>query len=546
MLKSLSIKNVVIIEALNLEFENGYCALTGETGAGKSILLDSLSLALGARSDTSLIKKGQTQASVCAEFDVSPSHPIHESLEAYGIEVDSNVILRRTLHENGKSRAYINDEPVSIKTLKEAGQYLVELHGQFDTQGLLDHKKHRDYLDAFGCISSKNLCGLWDEWKDTEKKLSDEQEKLDNFQKEQEYLKSSLDDLLTLSPKENEEAHLSELRETLMKRERILETLNDAYSLFSEMQSSIGAVWRSIESLGSPTETLADTIERIDSEIQELLMGVQSVTHDLEYSEYSLEEIEDRLFSLKDQARKHNCTVDELISVQSDLEAQLSKYETKEEYISALQEKVSKARDSYIKEAKKVKKKRREASKDLSSQVQKELRPLKLEKASFVVDVKDLEEKDWSAFGMEQVNFLVSTNPGSPEGPINKIASGGELARFMLALKVVLSQSEFEKTMIFDEVDSGISGPTAAAVGERLAVLAKNSQLIVITHSPQVAARAEHHWLIIKEGEKEVKTNVVRLSELDKREHEVARMLSGASVTEEAKAAANKLIHATS
>jgi DNA repair protein RecN (Recombination protein N) len=546
MLKSLNIKNVVIIDALTLEFENGYCALTGETGAGKSILLDSLSLALGGRSDVSLIRRGKTQASVVAEFEVNEGHPVNNFLQECGIEVDTQVILRRLISDNGKSRAYINDEPVNIKTLKATGQYLVEIHGQFDTQGLLDSKNHRQYLDSFADVSCEEINSLWDTWKSSEQKLAEELRHIDNAQKEEEYVRSSLDDLIKLNPQENEEHSLTELRETLMKREKILEILSNTYAMFSETQGSIGSVWRSLEQLGTSTESVAGSVERINSEIQELLLQIQSLTHDLEYSDYSLDDIEERLFSLRDQARKHDCSVDELITIKLKLEAQLESLEDKDAYIDSLNERVKEARNSYLDEAKRIKNIRKEAAKDLSSRVLKELTPLKLEKANVIIDVTDLEEQDWGPYGMDKVRFLVSTNPGSIEGPISKIASGGELARFTLALKVVLSQVETEKTMVFDEVDSGISGPTAAAVGERLAALAKNAQILVITHSPQVAARADHHWLILKEGEKEVKTNVVRLADLDMREREVARMLSGTSVTMEARAAANKLINSNS
>lgn len=544
MLASLSIKNVVLIDHLTIEFQKGLCALTGETGAGKSILLDSLGLALGARSDSGLVRKGAEQAQVSATFEIEEFHPAHEALRASDLETDNTLVLRRTVGCDGRSRAFINDQSVSASLLKKIGEMLVEIHGQFETQSLLNPKQHLGLLDGYAGVSNgrAELLRLWDAWKAARQELKDSRARMEKASQEEEYLRKSLEDLDALEPKEAEEEKLTQLRARLMRRDKIFEGLNAAHQAIEETESKMNGVWKALEQIGEDAKEMVAGMDRAAAEMQEVSAQLHDFSSELEEGASSLEEIDDRLFALKNQARKHDCSIDELFQKREELAQQLNLIEGQDEALSDLVEQVEKTRGVYLEKAESLSKIRTKSAQKLDALVAKELGPLKLEKARFETQVERLEENGWGPLGIDNVQFLVATNPGASAGPLGKIASGGERARFMLALKVVLAEVGTVGSLVFDEVDSGVGGSTAAAVGERLARLSGARQILVVTHSPQVAARASHHWIVSKNAGKEVKTNIIPLSELAQRREEIARMLAGAEITPEARAAAGKLL----
>lgn len=544
MLASLMINNVVLIDRLAIQFEAGLCALTGETGAGKSILLDSLGLALGARSESGLVRKDAEQAVVAAEFDVELDHPVFDILRHQGMDAESPLILRRSVNADGKSRAFINDHPVSVSLLKQVGEMLVEIHGQFDTQTLLNPRVHRGLLDEYAGTMRDvmNLEDLWQDWAKARETLSIRKEEMERARAEEQYLRAALEQLEELDPQEGEEEKLSGLRMRLMKREQNLENLSAASQGADEAQSVMNSVWRAAEKLGADGEKITAALDRANAELQEAAAQISALSAELEESEYSLGEIDDRLFALKAQARKHACRVDELPAKREELSGLLDAISHQEDTIAALEKNVKAARDSYVVKAKGISKERKSSAEKLDKLVAKELIPLKLEKARFETSVEEMGESEWGPHGMDRVQFLVATNPGSAAGALNKIASGGELARFMLALKVVLAEVGVAGTLVFDEVDSGIGGATADAVGERLSRLSQKRQILVVTHSPQVAARGAHHWIVAKTGRSNPTTKVIPLADNEAREEEIARMLAGAEITKEARAAASKLL----
>ena len=547
MLASLTIKNVVLIEHLKIDFREGLCALTGETGAGKSILLDSLGLALGARSDFGLVRQGEEQANVSAEFETNNSHPVHAFIKDQSLETDTTLILRRSISNDGKSKAYINDQPVSAKLLKSVGEMLVEIHGQFDTQTLLNAQNHIHLLDEYAEHEGllKALKAVWKQWKDTEGSLESERRKIEQARNDEEYYRTSLEDLDALSPQKGEEENLSKLRDRLMGREKILESIHAAEEGIQEIENASSSVWKSLNRMGDDGKQPIEAMERVNAEIEEVKGALYALADDLDSSEHSLQEIDDRLFNLKAQARKHGCSIDQLPEKRDEIAQALDAIESQDDYLAKLMQQVDAHKKDYREQAEKLSKKRQEAAKKLTKLVMKELPPLKLEKARFDISVEELEEGDWNSKGWNKVEFLVATNPGSQAGALNKVASGGEMARLMLAIKVVLAEIGTAGSLVFDEVDSGIGGATATAVGDRLARLAEKRQILVVTHSPQVAAIAQNHWIVTKTGQKTVTTNIVPLYSPPERQEEIARMISGAEVTDEARAAAGKLLEAS-
>ena len=547
MLTSLSIQNVVLIDLLNIEFRAGLCALTGETGAGKSILLDSLGLALGARSESALVRKGAEQAQVSAVFDIEPAHPARSFLKQADITVDDgeDIILRRTVGADGRSKAFINDQPVSVGLLKQTSEALIEIHGQFDTQGLLNPATHRQMLDEYAGLKT-DVPEAWDEWKKHQQALEDLKTNSAASRAEEEFLRTSLEDLDALEPKTGEDAELASLRERLMHREQVLEALNTAYQALSGEDDPVRKAWgaldRVADKIGPSAEAPVSALDRASSEIQEALSEIQSLSADLQNSEHDLQSIDDRLFELRSQARKHQCEVDDLPAKREELAVKLNAIEHADDLLEEAVKKTEQAKASYVAAAEKAHSARQKAAEKLDTLVAKELPPLKLEKARFVTQIEKTEEAEWNAHGFDRVRFLVATNPGAEPGPLNKIASGGEMSRFMLALKVVMAEVGTAGSLIFDEVDAGIGGSTADAVGERLAKLAADKQVMVVTHAPQVAARASHHWIVVKDGKDDVRTSVVPLEPGQGRREEIARMLAGATITEEARAAADKLL----
>ncbi len=544
MLAGLTIKNVVLIDHLAIQFDKGLCALTGETGAGKSILLDSLGLALGARSESGLVRKDCDSANVSAEFDLPVSHPVFSFLKEQGIDEGNPLVLRRSVAADGKSRAFINDHPVSVSLLKQTGEMLVEIHGQFDTQTLLNPRVHRGLLDEYADVAKEaaSLSALWNGWRAAQSALEEKKASMARARSEEIFFRAALEQLDELSPKGGEEEGLTTLRSRLMKREQNIENYSTAYKSSEQAMSTLNGVWKSLEKAGEGGSEVAKALDRAMAELQEVSAGVEAMISSLESSEYSLVEIDDRLFALKAQARKHACAIDDLPAKRDEIAAMLRGIEHEEDTLAALEKSVEKGRKDYAAKAKDLSDKRKKSAAALDKLVAKELIPLKLEKARFETSVEALPESDWGPEGMDRVQFLVATNPGSMAGPLNKIASGGEMARFMLALKVVLAEVGVAQTLVFDEVDSGIGGATADAVGERLARLASRRQILVVTHSPQVAAKSAYHAIVVKTGKTNPTTKILPLSNNNERTEEIARMLSGAEITKEARAQAAKLL----
>lgn len=548
MLLSLNIKNVVLIDQLLIEFKAGLCVLTGETGAGKSVLLDSLGLALGVRAESGLVRNNEESARVTAAFQINENHGAYRILKDADITVEDDVLLlRRVVYQSGKSRAYINDQPVSIGLLKTVGDTLVEIHGQFETQGLLNPATHRSMLDEYAKIGD-DLESTWNSWKTQEQELHDLLKLSSRAREEEDYLSSSLEDIITLDPQIGEEDSLSELRERLKHKEVVLEALNKANSYLDEDHDPVQSAWAELDrvsdKMGDALEPALSALSRASSETAEAASLIQAISSDMQEGDYNLEEIDDRLYAIRMQARKHNCLPDQLPQMREALEQQLERIENADEEVSAMRGACDQARSSYIAQAEAIRMKRQKVAAQLNSLVQKELAPLKLDKAKFVTDISALDEVEWGPRGMDRVRFLVSTNPGAAPAPIHKIASGGEMSRFMLALKVIIAQEGSTHSFIFDEVDAGIGGATADAVGERLARLADSKQVLVVTHAPQVAARANYHWIVRKSGKAQVTTTITPLSSRAERAEEIARMLAGADITDEARAAANKLLDA--
>lgn len=553
MLTGLDIQNVVLIDRLSLEGDGGLVALTGETGAGKSILLDALGLALGARAETGLVRHGTPQATVSASFDLPPQHAALQLLAERGIDSDGSLILRRTVSKDGRSKAFINDAPVSVQLLKETGALLIEIHGQFDTQGLLDPASHGAVLDEFAgtTVDAAAVTRSYAAWRAAREKLEEAKAGIEATRLQEEYLRYTVAELETLSPEVGEEAILAEKRQRLMNREKLAEGFEQAQSLLTDdagLQSLIGRLESVLEKLAAKADSqinpLLENLSRAKGEIDDMSWQIDRIISGADDGDEQLEDIEERFFALKDCAKKHRCAPDDLPAVLADLSQKLRLITHQDDALAELQAAVAAARKNYIDLAQKLSTKRQKAAGKLAKAVNAELPALKLEKAKFDVTVDTAsDESGWTADGIDRVRFLVATNPGAAPGALNKIASGGELSRFMLALKLILSGSGTVPTLIFDEVDSGIGGAAADAVGERLQKLSALCQVLVVTHSPQVAARARHHWHVAKTEQKgTVVTRITPLTERTARQEEIARMLSGANITTEARAQASRLL----
>ncbi|MBM3538942.1 MAG: DNA repair protein RecN [Alphaproteobacteria bacterium] len=556
MLQGLSIHDVVLIDRLDLGFETGLSALTGETGAGKSILLDALGLALGARADAGLVAKGAPQATVAASFALDTKHPARALLAERGLAGDDDMlILRRVVSADGRSRAFVNDQPVPVGTLRELGNRLVEVHGQFDTHGLLDVSTHRAALDAFGGLGSDvdDVTARYIGWRDAEAAESEARERAARAAADEGFLRHAAEELERLDPKPGEETELAQRRALLAAREKLIEALSAARSDLAAgkgVEGSLRSAERqlrrvSTQAMGKIDRALA-ALERAAVETADAVAEVEALESALDLDTGDLESAEERLFALRAVARKHRVEVDRLADLRAEFQARLAALDDGEDGLKRLAAATTKARNTYLDAAKALAAARRNAAQRLDKAIARELPPLKLDKAKFRTRVEELPEAAWAAAGIDRVAFEVATNPGADLGPIDRIASGGELARFMLALKVALRAPAKKQagvsTLIFDEVDSGIGGAVAAAVGERLAVLAETAQILVVTHSPQVAARAQHHWRVVKKTSgRSVATRVDALDAAARRE-EIARMLSGMSVTAAARAAAADLL----
>ncbi len=553
MLAALSIRDIVLIEKLELSLDGGLCTLTGETGAGKSILLDALGLAIGARADAGLVRQGAEQGSVSAVFDLPGNHPARTVLADNGFEADGDIILRRVQTKDGRSRAFINDQPVSVGLLRQVGDMLVEVHGQHDERGLLDASGHRAMLDAFGGFEKQvaDLRSLWNAASAAREALAAHEALLARAKAEQDYLTHVVGELDELQPQPGEETTLAEERTLMMHSEKIAGDLAEAEEALSgdggldaRLTVALRRLARAAEQAGGRLDAAIAALDRTLTEAAEARDQIAQAMRALEFDPARLEQAETRLFALRAAARKHNVQVDDLAALADKLRGELQEIEGGEARLEVLKKAAAEAETRYGAAARALSAERAHAAAKLDKEVMKELKPLKLDKASFRTNIEVLPESHGGPEGIDRVSFLVSTNPGAPFGPIIKIASGGELSRFVLALKVALASRGSAPTLIFDEVDSGVGGAVAEAVGLRLAELARAVQVIVVTHSPQVAARAQHHFRISKGGEAKAQKIATRVETLDApaRREEIARMLAGAMVTDEARAAADRLI----
>ncbi|WP_374468652.1 DNA repair protein RecN [Phenylobacterium sp.] len=565
MLIGLWIRDVVLIEALDLSIGPGLTALTGETGAGKSIILDALGLATGARADAGLVRRGAQQAAVSAVFAPAADHPVWDLLEEKGLSYarDEDLVLRRTLAADGRSRAFVNDQATGVGVLKEIGEQLLEVHGQHETVGLLDARTHRPLLDAYGDLSrpAALVAERWRGWREARDRVDALREAVSRSAAETEELQLRLAELDRLDPKEGEETRLAEERAVLGAAEKALSDISQARETFDGLGPKVASAIRALERAreravtagaaadGAAVSRLSQASEALDRvliEAGEAEAAIDAAAEAFEFEPDRLEKTEERLFDLRGLARKLNVAVEELPLLRARFAERLRAVESSEDELKAAEAALASARQAYLGAAGELTGARRAAGERLADAVMAELAPLKLEKARFRVAVEPLAEDRAGPAGLDRVAFEIATNPGAPFGDLGAIASGGELARFALALKAALAGRGGgpQPLMIFDEVDQGVGGAVADAVGLRLKKLATNAQVLVVTHSPQVAARAEAHWRISKAGDAERIRTAVEILPAADREEEIARMLAGAQITDAARAAARALIGA--
>ena len=549
MLRQLAIHNIVLVERLEIDFEPGLGVLTGETGAGKSILLDALGLALGSRADSGLVRSGADSAAVSAEIDLPSSHPGRERLGEHGVEAEPGepLILRRTLKADGASRAFAAGAAVPAGLLRDIGALAIEVHGQQDDRGLLNPKGHRALLDAFGKLDSGPVAAAWSEVTRIEAALAQARAEAETAERDRDYLQHASEEIDRLSPQPGEETQLAEDRAAMQVGLKAGESLAGIDELLGGSDGALAQLRqaaRKIERGAADHALLAEALPALDRAVIEAAEAHDKIARaaDVLASDPNrLEQVEARLFDIRALARKHRVEPDALAELGETMRAQLAAIEAGGEKIAALERQLDAARQTYGAAAEQLSAQRHAAAQRLDQAVAQELAPLKLDAARFRTAIVSAEA---GPSGTDRVEFEVSTNPGAPFGPLSRIASGGEMSRFILALKVALAEAGSAATMIFDEVDRGVGGAVASAIGERLARLAQQSQVLVVTHSPQVAARASHHYRIEKlHGEHGTRTSVRKLT-VEERREEIARMLSGASITEEARAQAIRLLDA--
>lgn len=550
MLSRLSIRDIVLIEKLDIDFQPGLSVLTGETGAGKSILLDALSLALGARGDASLVRHGAAQGQVIAVFDVPRNHPVRALLAENAIEDDGDIILRRLQTADGRTRVFVNDQPSSVTLMRDIGHALVEIHGQHDERALVDPGAHRELLDSFGGhLGAARATGeAWRYWRGCEQDFARHRAKVEAAAREADYLRASVAELAKLDPQPGEETQLAELRATMMRAEKIASEIHDAQDVLSGPSSplpQLASLLRRLQRKASEAPgLLEDVVKSLDEAMLSLdaaQSGVEAALRATEYDPQRLEKAEERLFSLRAASRKHSVAVDDLAQLRDTMSADLADLDAGEERLHGLEKQAAAAREAYDVSAAQLSSLRHAAAIGLTKAVMAELPALKLERAEFIVGLTSDGENRMEE-GIDQVEFWVRTNPGTRPGPMMKVASGGELSRFLLALKVALADRGSAPTLVFDEIDTGVGGAVADAIGQRLARLSTRVQVLSVTHAPQVAARAATHFLISKSGGSDkVATGI---AEMDRaaRQEEIARMLAGATITDEARAAAERLL----
>lgn len=570
MLTHLSIRDVVLIEKLDLSFIAGLTVLTGETGAGKSILLDSLGLALGERASASLVRAGTEQASVSASFEIATDHPVHALLAEQGIAIEEPaepILLRRIVTVDGRSRAYINDQPVGVTLLRRAASLLVEIQGQHEQMGLADQGTHLDLLDAFGVPAAlrTNTARAYRAWIEATAALAAARAEMESAAREEDWLRQAADDLSTLAPMEDEETHLAGMRQSLQQGERRAEAIAAALSDLSPRErrgvspaSALRNASRALQRLlptptdlnpgaiGAEEQAAAqealNALERAEEALAEAESLLSRLASDAQADPRLLEQTEERLFALRAEARKHGVSVPELPGLLAAFNERLGALDSGNARIEVLEAAMAETRAKFEDTAQKLTAAREKAARRLETAVMAELRPLRLERARFIVELLPLPPEAWNLRGKEQASFLIAANPGQPPGPLAKVASGGELSRLMLALKVVLAGRSAIPTLVFDEVDSGVGGATASAIGERLYMVGRDVQVLVVTHSPQVAARGDAHLRISKKVVRDrTETHAAPLDDTARLE-EIARMLSGDTITPAARAAADSLL----
>jgi DNA repair protein RecN (Recombination protein N) len=554
MLSRLSIRDIVLIDRLDIDFGAGLAMLTGETGAGKSILLDAFALALGARGDSALVRAEAEHGQVTAAFELAADHPARRVLADNDLGGEDELIVRRVQFADGRTRAFVNDQPVSVQVLRALGGALVEIHGQHDERAFVDAATHRALLDGYGGISGEaaEVTRLWQERRACEVAVAEHRVEVERLSREAEWLRHAVDELSRLAPQDGEETALAERRAAMMQAEKVAEDLRTTYDAVGGPQSPVpplATALRRLERRAAQVPALIEpAVKAIDaalSALEEARGHLEAALRIAEYDPKELERIEERLFALRAAGRKYNTPVDALSALAGRYANDLSLIDAGAEKLAALEREAEAAAARYREAAQKLSAQRRRAAAALDKAVNAELKPLKLERARFSTEIADA---DAGPDGIDRVEFWVQTNPGTRPGPLMKIASGGELARFLLALKVVLADRGSAPTLIFDEIDTGVGGAVADAIGVRLARLASGVQVIAVTHAPQVAARADRHYLISKDALAKGKRVATRVAELqaEHRREEIARMLAGAEITAEARAAAERLIRAAS
>jgi DNA repair protein RecN (Recombination protein N) len=545
MLRGLNIRDMLLIERLELEFQPGLNVLTGETGAGKSILLDSLGFVLGWRGRTDLVRAGARQAEVTAWFELAGGHPARAVLEQAGLPVTPELILRRTNGRDGRKTAFVNDRRCSADVLRALSDCLVELHGQQNDRGLLNRRGHRGLLDGFAGVDTGKIRKLWRRMGASDAALTAAKAELATAQQDADYLHHALDELTRLAPTPGEDQALDARRRLMQDAGRIREDIVKAANALGD-QGAEGLIadagrWLDgvLHQVDGRLENALSALSRTLNELAEAQAAIGTCLSALEFDPLELEAVEERLFAIRGLARKHGVQPDDLASFADDLHQRLLAIDTGQQHLKDLSLAAEKAKADYSGCAARLSDKRKSAALRLDRAVMAELAPLKMERAAFATEIS---ATDPGPTGTDVVSFSVATNPGAPAGPIDKIASGGELSRFLLALKVCLSARNAGITMIFDEIDRGIGGATADAVGRRLAALAQGSQVLVVTHSPQVAALGDHHWQVSKSIQKDKTRSTVSALDAAARVDEIARMLAGEVITDEARAAASALL----
>jgi len=553
MLTRLSIRDIVLIDRLDIDFASDLSVLTGETGAGKSILLDAFALALGARGDAGLVRAGAEQGQVTAAFDIASDHPVLALLRDNDIPHEDELILRRVQLADGRTRAFVNDQPVGVQVLKNLGGVLVEIHGQHDERALVDPAAHRRLLDAFGGLERQadEIGRLWQARRIAEMAVVQHQREVERAQREAEFLRHAVDELRKLAPEAGEETALAERRTSMMQGEKVAADLRDAFDAVAGSASPVPTLAAAVRRLerrrGQAPELIGPAVQAFDvalNALEDARTHLQRALASADHDPAELERIEERLFALRAASRKYNVPIDGLVALSGRFAADLELIDAGAQRLAKLTEEARQADARFDAAAAALAQARRRSATRLDKAVNAELAPLRLDRAKFSTNIERTEP---GPTGTDRVEFWVQTNPGTRPGPLMKVASGGELARFLLALKVVLADRGSAPTLVFDEVDTGVGGAVADAIGLRLARLGREVQVLAVTHAPQVAARAQHHYLISKDALDKGKRVATRVTELaaERRREEIARMLAGAEITAEARAAAERLMRAS-